>query len=237
MDILKIIFEHNITLEHLSGHNDPRRKKDQKPSLESFLHPQKTYNRYYFTGTRFPDQHFGFTALGNYSGLLTKMDHLLHDLLSETYAAQLQHVNKTTVWRHCDGSHYPNLSEALSKPESSDVWVGGPDPDPYILKKLARNDQTGIRERFEPLTQLLDQDYIVLFAEKAHHGIDFHLFCRNNLYEPIFRTYRDMTGPDLRYFSINGKRVKSERHFYFETWTLHNPPHGFQEVTSSARLR
>jgi len=29
---------------------------------------------------------------------------------------------------------------------------------------------------------------------------------------------------------MNGKRITSERKFYFETWTLDRPPHGVEEV-------
>jgi hypothetical protein len=29
---------------------------------------------------------------------------------------------------------------------------------------------------------------------------------------------------------MNGKRITSERKFYFETWALSQPPHGIEEV-------
>ncbi len=245
MDILKIIFEHDLTLEHLSGNENSRnRQNSRESSLEEFLRPQKTYNRYYFTGTRMPGQRFGFTGLDNYSDLLSRLDKILSRTMSMISSSgnrpgtnKAERSEHTPLWHHSNGHTYDTLTSAAADLNAHDVLIGGSRPEEQYRNALVLDDHTGIRERFEPLTKLLDQNHIIIITEKAHHGLDLHLFSRNNLYESIFSEYQQVTGPDLRYFSINGKRVSSERQFYFETWTLDRPPHGFQEVTPEARLR
>jgi hypothetical protein len=41
---------------------------------------------------------------------------------------------------------------------------------------------------------------------------------------------------EFRFFSMNGKRINSERTFYFETWALDRPPHGIEEVFTETVL-
>lgn len=242
MDILKIIYEHDITLETLSGNDDPRNlQKDKEALLESFLSPQKTWCRYYFTGTTLPTGDTSFEKQG-----LEEFRFGLNSLMAwPEIQKQLPKVVKlsegvhgpATTWHRTDGTRFDNLEEALAKLEPCDLIISGSNSDARLRKNLELDSMTGIRERFEPLTGLLEKEHLVLMAEKAHHGMDIHLFSRWNLYEPIFYTFQAMAGPELRYFSINGKRIRTERQFYFETWSLERPPHGFQEVTAESRLR
>jgi hypothetical protein len=46
----------------------------------------------------------------------------------------------------------------------------------------------------------------------------------------MFYPLQKLVPETFRFFSINGKKFRTERHFYFETWTLEKPPHGFEEV-------
>ena len=242
MDILKIIYEHDITLEVLSGNNDPRNSNKEKEALlESFLTPQKTWCRYYFTGTRFPhgeaqvekqgmeSLRFGLNSLKAWPEIQLR--------LSKVMKYSDGDAGRPAPWHRTDGSIFNKLDQALSKLEPCDLIISGSTSDANIRKNLALDEMTGIRERFEPLTGLLENGHMVLMAEKAHHGMDLHLFSRSNLYESIFNTFQTMAGPEFRYFSINGKRIRSERQFYFETWSLKRPPHGFEEVTAESRLR
>lgn len=223
MDIFKLIFEHDLTLEQLSGNHDPRRRgaADAPSTIEQFLRPEPTFCRYYFTGTRFPENHFGLNSLSH-----------AHELLDT-----LVHALPPTLWHNESGDLCGNLARDLMQSAPHCLFISGETSDPGLREALRQNHQTGIREQFEPLTRLLTQDHMVLITEKAHHGTDLHLFSRHNLYEPFFHAYQKLVSPDLRFFSINGRRVSSERHFYFETWTLERPPHGFMEVTAQARLR
>lgn len=223
MDIFKLIFEHDITLEQLSGNHDPRRRgaADAPPTIEQFLRPEPTFCRYYFTGTRFPENRFGLNSLSHAPQLL---DTLVHSL-------------PPTLWHDESGTLSGNLARDIMQSPPHCLFISGEGSDPELRDALRQNRQTGIREQFEPLSHLLSQDHLVLITEKAHDGIDLHIFSRHNLYEPFFRAFQKMVSPELRFFCINGRRVSSERHFYFETWTLERPPHGFMEVTPEARLR
>ena len=231
MEILKIIFEHDMTLEHLSGHDDPRnRMADRAQTLASFLTPQKTYNRYYFTGTNIDENRFGLSALHAWSVVGEKIAAILDESTGIS-----PHAGRE--WHRPDGTMHNSFQEALKGLKPYDVLISGARSEQEISKKLQLDDRTGIRERFEPLTALLDRGHIVILTEKAHHGYDLHLFTCDNIYEPLFHGCKVIIGPELRCFTINGKRVNSERHFYFETWSLDRPPHGFQEVTPDARIR
>ncbi len=231
MDILKIIFEHDMTLEHLSGHDDPRNlQPDRKQTLASFLTPQKTYCRYYFTGTRLHENRFGLSVLQSWPVVQNMLSAVIDEYTQKSTLSSLE-------WHRPDGTRHGSFREALEHLNPYDFLISGSDSDKHTRDKMLIDDLTGIRERFEPLTALLDRGHLVLLTEKAHHGSDLHLFSCDNLYESLFQGCQSIIGPDLRCFAINGKRVSSERHFYFETWTLDRPPHGFQEVTPDARIR
>jgi hypothetical protein len=90
--------------------------------------------------------------------------------------------------------------------------------------------QTGVRQKLPLLRSLLGEGHIIIFIEKTDNGNDLHLFSRENIYPAFFRELKPLVGPGFRFFSINGKRAKSDRLFFFETWTLDRPPHGFEEV-------
>jgi hypothetical protein len=70
----------------------------------------------------------------------------------------------------------------------------------------------------------------VIYKEQAKNGFDLHMFSKKNIYTKFFHPLQNMLPDAFRFFSINGKKFRSERHFYFETWTLARPPHGFEEV-------
>ena len=231
MEILKIIFEHDMTLEHLSGHDDPRkRKQDRQQTLASFLAPQKTYNRYYITGSCLDKNRFGLSALNAWP--------VVQRMISEVFDNNAgRSFYPGPEWHQPNGTIHNSFSDALKDLKPYDVLISGAESDEQVRSKLHLDDRTGIRERFESLTALLDQSHLVILAEKAHHGCDLHLFTCDNFYESMFNACKKILNPELRCFTINGKRVNSERHFYFETWSLDHPPHGFQEVTPDARIR
>ncbi len=273
MDILKVIFEHDMTLEHLSDHDDPRNRSkssgtDRESALKAFLSPQQTYCRYYLSGTLFNDppaapppgarpepaaHRFGLSALSLWSHI-RKVFGLILDTASIGDSTALQRLEASlsqgvipseggpygfsgTLWHRTDGRPFSRLSEAVSSLAPGDILISGAHSDPEFRSHMTMDGMTGVRERFEPLTKLLDQGHMVIITEKAHHGYDLHLFSATNLYDVLFFGCQAILKPGLRCFTINGKRVASERYFYFETWTLERPPHGFQEVTADSRLR
>ncbi len=224
MDIFKLIFEHDILLEHLSGVEDPRHTAKKEASLEDFLKPAKTYTKYYLTGTKLDEQKFGLSALETYQDIC--------DTLSSIFADKNVYSS--------NGELVENLSDALQEIQIHDhLIIGtGDAPESRLVEAIRLNSDKNVRDVLPELTELMDLGFVILYAENAHHGKDFHFFSARNLYEFFFEKFQPMTKkPTFRYFSINGKKVGSERTFYFETWTLHRPPHGFEEVTIDSKLR
>ncbi len=223
MDIFKLIFHHDIVFDDHSGREDTHKQKEVSTTLEQFMKPMPTYVKYYFSGTRLTDTpQFGLSTLNDYQQIL--------ESLGTVFKNQ-------SLWGP-EGKIENGLAERLQKASAHEAFLIGNGGDEYDHEQLQLTEQTGIREKLQTIVPLLDKGILFLATEKAHHGIDLHLFARDNFYESFFNTFKPLTqSPDLRYFSINGKRVGSEKSFYFETWTLNRPPHGFEEVTPEAVLR
>jgi hypothetical protein len=221
MDLFKLFFEHDLLLDQLSSNEDPRKTNRRESTLEEFLKPSPTYSRFYFTGTTLPEFKFGLNALTEYSGLITSLSTIL-----SSHISILNTVNKDSL-QQAIYEAIPGDTILLKPSQKSDTAI--PD-DIYDTTK-------SVREKIEVMKPLLNDGFYVLFVEKAHHGFDLHLFSKENIYEPFFHAFKKFLNKDFRFFSINGKRAKSERLFYFETWSLENPPHGFEEVFPETVLR
>lgn len=217
MDIFKLIYEHDMRLDTLREQRADRNQPDTTTSLEAFLRPDPTYSRFYMTGTRLDDQHFGLNSLDHYDQVA--------DALQEGLNGYRYHTeNQGTL---------TTLKDVL---EQVPVWSAvvlsrGEQPDPTLIESLSIDSGSNVGHRKEPLRTALQNDYLVLYKEKAHHGFDLHLFSRDNIYRDLFFPLQALTAtPSFRFFSINGRRIQSEKKFYFETWTLNRPPHGAEEV-------
>ncbi|MEX0772426.1 MAG: hypothetical protein WEB89_04775 [Balneolales bacterium] len=219
MDIFKLIFHHDLLLEQLSGNEDVKNKTKAELSLEDFMKPIPTYTRYYFSGTRLKENQFGLTTLKKKDKLLDAIQKVL---------------GNTRLWLG-DGNAAGTLTGAVEA-RKSNVIVASDEQPAFNLKDLDIDDGSGVRDRIPLLKTLLDEGKKVIFLEKAHNGTDLHLFSRDSLYEPLFYALKPLVAPDFRYFSINGKRMSGERMFYFETWALDRPPHGFEEVSLVSNL-
>ncbi|MFO7800643.1 MAG: hypothetical protein R6V22_12825, partial [Rhodohalobacter sp.] len=100
----------------------------------------------------------------------------------------------------------------------------------WIDQDLKLEFDSNVGHKKAGLANVLEGDDLVLYKEPAHNGFDLHLFSKENIYTSFFEQFKSMVSEQFRFFSINGKRVRSERKFYFETWTLDRPPHGAEEV-------
>ncbi|MFW6347724.1 MAG: hypothetical protein ACOC2C_03825 [Cyclonatronaceae bacterium] len=244
-DIFKLIFEHDLRLEQLANEQDPRRELHRPSTLEEFMKPVQTYSKFYFTGTRLNDadpldSRFGFSTLQRHEELLegfrrALMLHSVHtsDGLSRGMEALSADVNSPLAQANQTLLLFPNAaSEAaglklLEQAEMHEIF----------------SREFSVREKIKLKRPFLDAGAYVLFTEQAHHGVDLHVFSKVNIYEAFFAEYKPLVLPpgegqgQFRFFSINGKRSKSERLFYFETWSLHRPPHGFEEVFPQTTLR
>ena len=217
MDIFKLIFEHDLRLEQLSGNHDPRQERKRPSTLEEFMKPVQTYSSFYLTGTRFPEQHFGLNALEHYSALMSTFANSMH--VEEVFTP---------------GDAYPldNLA-ALAKPGQTFTTQKDKADEHNALFSV----DLSVREKIPYLKEALDGGQKIIFAEQAHDGTDLFMFSKDNVYEQMFEAFKPLLSDTFRFFSINGKRAKSERLFYFETWTLERPPHGFEEVFKETVLR
>lgn len=219
MDIFKLIFEHDLRLDELRERQLDRNIQDVTTTIEDFMKPDPTYSKFYISGTVLEEEKFGLSCLKNYSKIIEALSEALDDYQIFLKDSPVE------------------IEEAIQ--EAQIGW-------PIILtegnqlkwdqKELVVDDQSNIGHKKAELAKVLKSGDLVLYKENAHQGFDLHLFTKKNIYPNMFYPLRELVNDDFRFFSINGKRVRSERQFYFETWTLEKPPHGAEEVFSNTKI-
>lgn len=219
MDIFKLFFEHDLRLDELRGRQSDRSIPEVTSSLEDFLKPDPTYTKFYFTGTVLPDEQFGINTLENWAEVKKAIA-----LVLSTYSCYVD--GQKTIFE-----------EAIEK-----CSVG----EPILFSKeggitwnsdtLRINSNSNVGHKKSELAEVLQADDLVLYKEQAHNGFDLHLFSKKNIYPLFFTEFQILINDTFRFFSINGKKIRSEKHFYFETWTLHRPPHGAEEVFPETKI-
>ncbi len=213
MDIFKLIFEHDLRLDQLKERHTDRSTQDVSSSLEDFLKPDLTYSKFYFTGSRLDREQFGLSTLDAFDEIIS-------------------HLSSTLVdYRVYTGKGFKDLTEAINESNIGDpIVLSKYDSITWNLPNLTIDSNSNAGHMKESIAALLKSDDLLLYKEKAHNGFDLHLFAKNNIYRDLFYPLKTLVDKNFRFFSINGKRIRSERKFYFETWTLENPPHGAEEV-------
>jgi hypothetical protein len=211
MTLFKLIFEHDMVLEPVGT----VKSKHESSTLEDFLKPKQTYSRFYFSATDLELQKFGLSASEDYKEMLLAFTSALGPSTYTLFDRTETHDIEIAI------SSVPEGGAIVITPEKV-LLKGAPFP---VLKPSET-----FREQITELTERLDSGHLVLFVVKAHHGFDLHLFAKKNIYRDFFYAFKPIIREDFRFFSINGKRAKSERLFYFETWSLERLPHGFEEV-------
>jgi hypothetical protein len=213
MDIFKLIFEHDLRLDQLKERHTDRSMQNVSSSLEDFLKPDLTYSKFYITGTRLDEERFGLNTLSAYDDIISHLSTALADYRIFTQ----------------DGHN--DLTSAISESSiGAPIVLSSNDSVTWDLQDLTIDSNSNAGHKKESIATLLKTDDLLLYKEQAHHGFDLHLFSKNNIYRDFFYPLKSLVGDQFRFFSINGKRIRSERKFYFETWTLENPPHGAEEV-------
>lgn len=210
-DIFKVIFEHDIRLDKLAERGE---KLPDTATIEDFMKPDPTFSKIYLTGTDLAIKQFGLSVLHAYPRILEK----------------LQEGFNASDFRTVKGNH-KHLPDAVDAIKTGEVIViNGEKADLDNIPALFVDDNSNVGHLKTELKTFLEKDAIVIYKEKAQNGFDLHIFSRENIYKDLFFPLKELVPDSFRFFSINGKRVSSERHFYFETWTLNKPPHGFEEV-------
>jgi hypothetical protein len=219
MDIFKLFFNHDQRLDKLAKRNANKTKAEIEATLADFMKPSLTYSKFYITGTRLGDERFGLNTLA-------KSDEIVHQL-DETFG------NRSI--RSASGN-FNSLSDALSAADIGDAIVICESPGDFHFDVLQIDQESNVGHKKEALSDVLKTGAYVCYKEQAHHGYDIHLFSLKNIYPDLFQAFQPLVDDHFRFFSINSKRMRSERHFYFETWSLDKPPHGAEEVLKETVL-
>ena len=219
MDIFKLIFEHDLRLDQLKGRHLERDTQEVSLSIEDFMKPDPTYSKFYISGTVLEEEKFGLNCLSKFNAVVRS----LSDALGEF---NLFHEGVKTSLNAVLTSAKIGDAVILSKNEKID----------WDVNSLKIDSDSNIGQKKVELAEVLEAGDLVLYKEHAHQGFDLHLFSRDNIYPNMFYPLQELVSPEFRFFSINGKRIRSEKHFYFETWTLHRPPHGAEEVFPETKL-
>lgn len=213
MDIFKLIYEHDLRLDALRERHTDRSEQQISSSLEDFLKPDPTYSKFYITGTDLAKKEFGLNCLNKYPDVI--------DAVKKSFSDKLLFLNRDAV-------AFEIFLEEASVGEPLIISDGS--ECQWNVDQLRINDDNNVGHMKEEIAEVLKSDDLILYKEKAHQGFDLHLFSKKNIYKSLFYPLQKLVAPNFRFFSINGKRIRSERKFYFETWTLNRPPHGAEEV-------
>ena len=213
MDIFKLFFNHDQRLDKLAKRNANKSREEVEATLEDFMKPDPTYSKFYITGTRLDDEQFGINTLTKSGEIVDKLDQVFRN-------------------RFITGAPgiFSSLKKALEETAVGEALVISESKDETDFEGLRIDEESNVGHRKEELSNILQKGDYVLYKEQAHHGYDLHLFSMENIYPSLFEALKPLVDNNFRFFSINSKRMGSERHFYFETWTLGNPPHGAEEV-------
>ncbi|MGK7368750.1 MAG: hypothetical protein ACNS64_00940 [Candidatus Halalkalibacterium sp. M3_1C_030] len=214
MDIFKLFFEHDLRLDKLAKRNANKTEEEIEADLADFMKPTPTYSKFYLTGTVLKEKIFGLNRLKHWEAVLNS----LNNVFNENY---IKIENKSVH----------SFEEALDKSQIGDAIIISPTEEINVnVKALHVDEESNVGHFKEELSEVLQEGFFVLYKEQAHDGFDLHLFSKDNIYKKLFHAFKPLVSPDFRFFSINNRRMRSERHFYFETWTLNKPPHGAEEV-------
>ncbi|MDX1641789.1 MAG: hypothetical protein R3220_08820 [Balneolaceae bacterium] len=219
MDIFKLIFEHDLRLDALRERQLDRNIQEVTTTIEDFMKPDPTYSKFYISGTVLENEKFGLNCLNKYSSVMDALSEALDDYFVFLEDSPLE-LNKAVDDAQIG---WPILLSEKEKIE-------------WDQQELVIDDDSNVGHKKSELAEVLKSGDLVLYKEKAHHGFDLHLFSEKNIYPKMFYPLRELVGEGFRFFSINGKRVRSERQFYFETWTLDRPPHGAEEVFGETEI-
>jgi hypothetical protein len=222
MDIFKLFFNHDLRLDKLAKRNANKTKEEVEATLEDFMQPDPTYSKFYITGTHLDKEQFGINVL-------SKSDEILHKLDAVFKNHQITATTNKSYNSLAEGLETIHVGEALV--------ISNNDRLPEVdLTTLTIDKESKVGHKKDEIRTVIESGAYLLYKEPAHHGYDLHLFSEENIYPHLFEAFKPLVDKTFRFFSINNKRMRSERHFYFETWTLDNPPHGAEEVYAETVL-
>lgn len=215
MHILKLIFEHDIPLDRMEQSPDERRLASKEMTLEDFMRPVPIFSHFYLSSSDMGDGEPQF-GLSTYNKIDAVLEAVGRHLSRSKWITSLAETS--------------NFKDAVRLLQIGEATIAPFDSATHDKRSVAQSNNSGQPEVVSALHDLIRDKSIVTFKEKAHHGWDLHIYSLDNIYPNLFAALKPFIGGDTRLFSMNGKRIRSERLFYFETWTLDRSPHGAEEV-------
>jgi hypothetical protein len=213
-DIFKLFFHHDQRLDKLADRNANKKTNEMESTLADFMKPDPTYSKFYLTGTDLTNEQFGLDQIEGYENII--------DALEKAFSGK-------HVFTH--NGQEGSIAKAIQNLALGEVFVlTDQDEIELDIKSLHIDINSNVGHLKEELKEALEDGFIVVYKEQAKNGFDLHIFSKKNVYTDMFYPLQELVPDNFRFFSINGKKFRSERHFYFETWTLDRPPHGFEEV-------
>lgn len=226
MDILKVFLDEPAVLDVLAPIDGGSSSSVSLDELVRGATNSPGYGRAYFAGTRLPDHPGESLKVG--ATALTDPSAFIRPLLEWAGLRQwmLLRSDGTTIW--------PTRAETapfLSNPVRVAVLACSDGPVDSV--RLANAIGGEGRDGKAALRAALDTDetLALLIPEPAHDGHDWSLVARSPLREALVAELRAVPArPDLRIFVVPHRKARSEHTFYFEQWSLDNPPEGTEEI-------
>jgi len=212
MDIFKLIFHHDLLVEQLEGNDQNRTIAKASLSLEDFMKPMPQYSRFYLSGTELNDQKFGLSALDAFEEIKDALETVF-----KVYSVVLNgKISPNTLFDTIE-SIPMNSGFSLSKKDS-------------VTYSIDLSGKEYIREYGSHLRKIIESGDVAVFKIESNVGYDLQIYSMNNLYSELFYALKPLVNSNFRFFSINGKKLTSDRLFYFEMYSLAKLPHGVEEV-------
>lgn len=213
MDIFKLFYDHDLRLNDLTSPNGNSSEKSDKDRLAEFMSPDPTYSKFYITGTRLEEEKFGINALAKFDEVIARLDNIFGGLSIYT-----------------ETGTFHSLAVALSTVKIGQAMIISGETISPNFGALNIDEGAKVGRRENEIRPILQAGSYVLYKEKAQDGFDLHLFSERNIYPSLFEAFKPLIDDRFRFFSINRKKMRTERQLYFETRKLEKPPHGAEEV-------
>lgn len=230
MDILKFSFHHDLSINELdqSSNTNTGPKNAEEDALAMFMRPDPTYSRLWFSGTHIKEGKatLALNGLGNYASIQEILAKALADL-------QLIQPKEGMIYSSvAEFIKMARLNESLLL--ANKVFDYPPLPPTGI--------DFGLSNYKSLLADCLRVGFVVLTKAPNKNGFDLLLHAHVNLYSRFFEPFKNLVKENLaakaknesveplRIFSINLKRMDSERKLFFELHNVDKAPHGAEEI-------
>jgi hypothetical protein len=222
MDLFKLFYNHDQPLDILNRGRNGSGNKDRESTLQDFMSPTPTFSSFYLMGTRFPKEKIGLNQLDNFNQILDRLQKAFGD----------QAIQSPTGIN----SRLTDMIEKLSTGSAVIITNNNEDGSNIASEQFLKGELDPDNKNRQ-LQKLLEEGHKVIFKEVSRDGYDLHLYSKENIYPRLFSQFQELVDESFRFFSVNSKRMRSEKHFYFDTWRLDRPPHGAEEVFGDTVLR